>query len=231
MEQGQISGIANFLNYDNYKNLVDFIESSENLRFAYKIPFQDGSKEYFKDIQIQSFSKTQKNTNGIISETITFDCLSLWYEENTIIYTIEPQENEIRWDFRWDSRFSDYNSTSLQYINRGHIEAPIYVEIDGHVLNPKLELYVEGQLYQTVTVNVDIKEYEKFIYNTRENEFAIARRNLDGTIENLFSIDYINPQNDNVMRIPKNKSCEVKITAENPINNAKLTIYPRYKAI
>lgn len=231
MEQGQISGIVNFLSYDNYYSLVDFIESSENLKFAYKIPFQDGSKEYFKDIQIQSFSKTQKNINGIISETITFDCLSLWYEENTIIYTIEPQGNEIRWDFRWDSRFSDYNSRSLQYINRGHIEAPIYVEIDGHVLNPKLELYVEGQLYQTITVNVDIKEYEKFIYNTRENEFAVARQNLDGTIGDLFSMDYIDPQNDNVMRIPKNRSCEVKITADNAITNAKLTIYPRYKAI
>lgn len=230
-EQGQISGTANFLSYDNYKNLVDFIEASESLRFSYKIPFQNGQKEYFKDVQIQSITKTQKQTNGIISETITFDCLSLWYEENTIMYTVEPLTNEIRWDFRWDSSFSDYNARSLQYINQGHIEAPIYVEMNGHLVNPKIELYVEGQLYQTVEITAEIEQYEKLIYDTRENQFTIARQKTDGTIENLFSLDNIDFLNDNVIRIPKNKSCEINLTADNEVLNAQLTIYPRYKAV
>ena len=230
-EQGQISGTANFLSYDNYKNLVDFIEASESLRFSYKIPFQNSQKEYFKDVQIQSISKTQKQTNGIISETITFDCLSLWYEENTTTYTVEQLENEIRWDFEWDSRFSDYASRTLQYINQGHIEAPVYIEIDGNVVNPKIELYVDGELYQTVAVTTTIAQYEKLIYDTRENQFTIAKQNTDGTLQSLFSLDYINFENDNVIRIPKNKSCEIRLTADNEVLNAQLTIYPRYKAV
>lgn len=230
-EQGQISGTANFLSYDNYKNLVDFIEASESLRFSYKIPFQDGQKEYFKDVQIQSITKTQKQTNGIISETITFDCLSLWYEENTTTYTVEQLENEIRWDFEWDSRFSDYASRTLQYINQGHIEAPVYIEIDGNVVNPVIELYVDGELYQTVEVKTTIAQYEKLIYDTRENQFTIAKQNTDGTLQSLFSLDYINFENDNVIRIPKNKSCEIRLTADNEVLNAQLTIYPRYKAV
>ena len=126
IQQGQISGTLNFLNYDNYTSFVNFVESSESLRIGYKIPYSDGStREYFKDVQIQSLSKTQIQTNGILSETVTFDCLSLWYEENTVIYTIESQENEIRWDFEWDSRFTDYDTRNLQYINQGHVEAPI----------------------------------------------------------------------------------------------------------
>lgn len=230
-EQGQISGTANFLSYDNYKNLVDFIEASESLRFSYKIPFQNGTKEYFKDIQIQSITKTQKETNGILSETITFDCFSLWYEENTITYTVEQLENEIRWDFEWDSRFSDYGSRSLQYVNQGHIEAPIYIEIDGNVVNPVIELYVDGELYQTVKVTTTIAQYEKLIYDTRENQFTIAKQNTDGTLQSLFSLDYIDFENDNVIRIPKNKSCEIRLTADNEVLNAQLTIYPRYKAV
>lgn len=230
-EQGQISGTANFLSYDNYKNLVDFIEASESLRFSYKIPFQNGQKEYFKDVQIQSITKTQKQINGIISETITFDCLSLWYEENTITYTVEQLENEIRWDFEWDSRFSDYASRTLQYINQGHIEAPVYIEIDGNVVNPVIELYVDGELYQTVEVKTTIAQYEKLIYDTRENQFTIAKQNTDGTLQSLFSLDYINFENDNVIRIPKNKSCEIRLTADNEVLNAQLTIYPRYKAV
>ena len=230
-EQGQISGTANFLSYDNYKNLVDFIEASESLRFSYKIPFQSSQKEYFKDVQIQSITKTQKQTNGIISETVTFDCLSLWYEENTTTYTVEQLENEIRWDFEWDSRFSDYTSRSLQYINQGHIEAPVYIEIDGNVVNPVIELYVDGELYQTVAVTTTIAQYEKLIYDTRENQFTIAKQNTDGTLQSLFSLDYINFENDNVIRIPKNKSCEIRLTADNEVLNAQLTIYPRYKAV
>ena len=230
-EQGQIIGIANFINYDNYRNLVNFIESSEKLRFSYTIPFLNGEQQYFKDVQINNLTKTQLQTNGILSETITFDCLSLWYLENTITYTVEPLENEIRWDFKWDSSFSDYDSRNLQYINEGHVEAPIFVEISGQVVNPSIELLIDGELYQKVTIHVTIEEFENLIYDSRENQFAISKENTDGTLTSLFSLDCINPANDNVIRLPKNKSCEIRLTASNEVLNAKLTIYPRYKAI
>lgn len=232
MEQGQISGTANFSSYDNYRKLIDFIENSEQLRFAYKIPYTTGFKEYFKDVQIQSISKTQKQTDGIIKETVTFDCLSLWYEENTIEYTIEPMQDEMRWDFYWDSYFNDSNSTNIEYTNKGHVEAPIQLEIDGAVLNPKMQLFVEGILYQTVTINANILEYEKLIYNTRENQFEISKIKTDGTKEKLFKLDVIDFKNEDVvLRIPKNKSCEIRLSADNTISSAKLTILPQYKCV
>lgn len=229
--QGTIEGIVNFINYDNYKKLIDYIEGSEKLRLSYLIPFESGEKEYFKDIEIQSISKTQKATNTIISESIVFNCLSLWYEEKIINYSIEEIDNEIRWDFEWDSRFNEYDSRSLTFINEGHTEAPIEVEIKGHVLNPKIELYVEGQLYQTVTFNVDISQYEKLLYGTKENNFYINRRNADGTESSLFSLDVIDFANDNVIRLPQNKSCEIKISADNDVAEAKITILTYYKAV
>lgn len=211
--------------------MVDFIEASESLRFSYKIPFQNGQKEYFKDIQIQSLTKTQKQTDGIIKETITFDCLSLWYEENTFIHTIQPKVNEIRWDFKWDSKFIDYSTRSIQFINNGHVESPILVEIDGHVLNPKIELYVEGELYQELPFTVEIEEYEKLLYGTQEGNFYLNRQKTDGTLESLFNLDVLNPENNEVIRLPKNKSCELRLTADNEILNAKVTIFAYYKAI
>lgn len=233
IEQGQIEGIVNFLKYDNYKNLVDFIEMSESLKFSYKVPLENGYKEYFKDVQIASLSKTEIQPNAVISETIIFDCLSLWYEENTVIYTIEPLDNEIRWDFRWDSRFSDYNSRNLSFINNGHVEAPILVEMKGQLINPKIELYVEGQLYQTVEMTVEISQYEKLLYGTKENDFYINKQNPDGTLSSLFNLDVIDFANDNVIRLPKNKSCEIVLAADpqTPVENAKVTILVYYKAI
>lgn len=231
ISQGQIEGIANFINYDNYKKMIDFIEGSEELKILYKIPYETGIKEYYKDVEIQSISKTQKQTNAIISEAIVFNCLSLWYEENIVNYNIEDVENEIRWDFEWDSRFNEYDSRSLSFINEGHTEAPIEVEIKGHVLNPKIELFVEGQLYQTVTFTVDISQYEKLLYGTKENEFYIMKRNPDGTKTSLFNLDVIDFENDNVIRLPQNKSCEIKISAANDVSEAKITILTYYKAV
>ena len=232
MEQGQISGTVNFNSYDNYRKLIDFIENSEKLRFAYKIPYVTGFKEYFKDVQIQSISKTQKQIDRILKETIVFDCLSLWYEENTIEYAIEPMEDEMRWDFYWGSYFNDSNSTNIEYTNKGQVEAPIQVEIDGAAVNPKIQLFIEGVLYQTVSINTSILEYEKLIYDSRENQFEISRIKTDGSKEKLFKWGIIDFENENiVVRIPKNKSCEIRLSADNTITNAKLVILPQYKCV
>lgn len=232
MQQGQINGTCNFLYYDNYKLLVDFIESSESLKFGYKIPYKDGSsKEFFKDVNIQILEKVEKGRNGVLSSAIIFDCLTLWYEEKTTVYTIKPLENEIRWDYRWDSKFTDYDTRNLEYINTGHVEAPVYIEIDGQVVNPVIQLYVEGELYQTIEIKTTIEEYEKLLYDSREGIFSISKQNTDGTILDLFDLDYIDPQNDNVLRLPKNKNCKIILTAENEVLNAKITVYSQYKAV
>ena len=107
----------------------------------------------------------------------------------------------------------------------------IYVEMGGHLVNPQIELYVDGELSQAVKITVEIAEYEKLIYDTRENQFYIGKQNTDGTLTSLFSLDYIDFENDNVIRLPKGKSCEIKLTADNEVLNAQLTIYPRYKAV
>lgn len=230
IEQENLSGIIHFKSYDKCKEFIDFIEKSDKLRWIYIIPFQEREKMYYRDISIKEFQKTEKKC-GIISCPIIFYGLSLWYEENTTIYTIEPLTNEIRWDFEWDSSFTDYDTRSLQYINEGHIEAPVLIEISGHVVNPQIELYIEGQLYQTVTFTTEIAEYEKLLYGTKENDFYVKKQKTDGTTESLFSLDVINFENDNVIRLPKNKSCELRITADNEVLNAQVTILAYYKAV
>lgn len=231
IEQGQITGTVNFLNYDNYKKMIDFIEQSESLKFSYKIPLKSGEKEYFKDVQIQNITKTEIQPNSVISESITFDCLSLWYEEKSTVFTIDQIEDEIRWDFKWDSRFVGYDSRKLSIVNEGHIEAPILVEIDGSLLNPKIQLFIEGELYQTVSFTTTIEAYEKLLYGTKENDFYIYKQGTDGTLTNLFDLDVIDFYNDNVIRIPKNRSCEIVLSADNGVANAQITILVYYKAI
>lgn len=231
IQQGSITGTLNFLEYDNYKNLVDFIEKSDKLRFSYTIPYQSGEKTFYRDIQISSIDKSEIQPNGVISEGVTFDCLSLWYSSTVAYYTMQGGDNEMRWNFTWDARFSNYSVRSLTYINEGHVDAPIELEIDSNVQNPKLQLYVEGELWQEIPFTITIGNYEKLLYGTKEDDFYLLKEQADGTKVNIFNLGVVDLDNDNVLRIPKGKSCELRILADNDITKATITIYTYYKAI
>lgn len=121
------------MNYDNYEKFANFILIAENLKLEYKIPQKNKIAKYYRDIEIQSLEKTEIQTNGIISEPIEFSCLSLWYEENKFIYTVEEIDDELRWDFEWDSRFIDYENRSVIFENKGHVNAPFLLEMGGYI--------------------------------------------------------------------------------------------------
>ena len=59
LTQGQIGGELIFKKYDNYKKIVDFIESAIFLKLVYKIPFENGFTEFFKDIDISNIDKSE----------------------------------------------------------------------------------------------------------------------------------------------------------------------------
>ena len=232
IEQGQMPVTINFMNYDKYRKLIDFIEDSEKLKLVYKLPYRNKEKEYFRDVDINILTKTEIQTNKVMSESATIDFLSLWYEEKTLTYNLDNAEDDIiRWDFEWDSKFSDYDVSNINLINEGHVQAPILIEVDGRVVNPRFELWVEGVKYQTVPINATIEEYEKLIYGTKEADFYIRKQNTDGTLEDLFKDGVISIENDNVIRIPKRKSCELRLLADTEIQKAKITMFVYYIAV
>lgn len=232
IKQNIIEGELEFYNmtYDEYTNFIDFVLSSKSLKLIY-VPKISQRKEFYRDIDIVKIDKNEEDDYNVLISPITIYCKSLWYKQDVAIYTIKAQDDEIRWDFRWDSRFIDYDTRSLSYINKGHVEAPILIEMLGHLVNPKIELYIEGELYQTVSINSEIAEYEKLLYSTKENEFYIRKQNTDGTIEDLYDLDFIDFYNDNVIRLPLNKSCEIRLKADNEVLNAQVTILAYYKAV
>ena len=59
LTQGQVGGELIFKKYDNYKKFVDFIESAIFLKLVYKIPFENGFTEFFKDIDISNIDKSE----------------------------------------------------------------------------------------------------------------------------------------------------------------------------
>lgn len=231
IEQKNPSGTLNFINYDNYYKFINFIESSKSLKLYYKVPFENSSpREYYKDIDFALLEKTEIKPEGVISELVTFNSLSLWYEENETTYDITAQENEMRYDYRWDSRYTTYNKRSIVYDNKGHVEAPIKVEIDGYIENPSIQILVDNEVVSEITVPVIINDFEKFCYSSKTGDIYIKKQKADGTFENLFVNEYIDISNNNIFKLPIGAS-EIRLVSDEEITSAKLTVYPQYKAV
>ena len=233
LNQPNIDGNLEFKNYDNFRRYIDFIEASSQIKWKCIIPYISGKKTYFKDVSFKSIDKSDIFTEeDKLIVPVSFNCLSLWYEEKNIEYEIEPMQDEFRWNFYWNSYFNDRSYSNIEYVNEGHIEAPVQLEIDGAISNPKIEMLINGSVCQTISIKANILEYEKLFYNSKENQFEISKIKTDGTKEKLFKWGVINFENEDiVLRIPKNKSCEIRLSADNPIKKARLTIFPQYKCV
>lgn len=201
IEQGRISAQLVFKNYDNYSFLVNFIETSENLKLLYKIPYKKGNREFYRDVDIVSLTKTCMNEEEKLKETITINCKSLWYEKTEIIYDISPIGNEIRWDFFWDSIFMSYDNRNISFENKGHTAAPFTLEMEGHLISPSIFLFQNNQEIAGLKINTTFEEYEKFLYSSKDNDIYIYKQRTDGSLVNLFNELDIN--NNNFFRIPK----------------------------
>ena len=229
IEQSNPNGIAYFRSYDKIKEFVDFIESSLKLKWLYIVPFETGERTYYRDVILKKIEKTEKKGKWLACP-VEFASKSLWYEQNETIFKIETYEDEMRYDYRWNSRYIDYNIRAIQFNNKGHIEAPFQVEIDGFVQNPSISIFIDDEEFASIKIPITIKEYEKLLYSSKTGEIYIQKQNTDGTLENLWKQEYIDIQKQNIYKLPLGVS-EIRLTADDDIANAKLVIFPQYKAV
>lgn len=229
IEQSNPNGIAYFSSYDKIKEFVDFIESSLKLKWLYIVPFETGERTYYRDVILKKIEKTEKKGKWLACP-VEFASKSLWYEQNETIFKIETYEDEMRYNYRWNSRYIDYNIRAIQFNNKGHIEAPFQVEIDGFVQNPSISIFIDDEEFASIKIPITIKEYEKLLYSSKTGEIYIQKQNTDGTLENLWKQEYIDIQKQNIFKLPLGVS-EIRLTADDDIANAKLVIFPQYKAV
>lgn len=228
--QNVITGELEFYDntYEQYKNFIDFILQAKSLKLIYVHKGSNRNK-YYRDIDVAQVDKYQEDDFNVLPTNITLNCTSLWYEETNFIYRVEEIQDELRWDFEWDSRFTDYENRSVQYNNNGHTKAPFLLEMGGYILNPKVSLYDDKGLINEISLNITIEENEKLIYCTRDNECQIIKVLSDGTEINL--VDDLDLKNENnFFKLPIGYST-IKLSAENEILNSKLTIYKEYIAV
>lgn len=231
--QMNFNGNCNFLNYDNYSEFVNFVEKAEELSIAYVVPYKNKPQTtYYKDVNIQSISKTEINSSGVLSCPVTFEMLSLWYEKKEYRYNMASKNNEVRWAFPFSkSRFMNYNERKLTFENNGHTEAPFYLEIDGEINKPHIVIQNDSDntIFELL-IPIKISQYEKFIYSSIDGKIEISKQNVDGSKESLFKQQYIDINKNNIFKLPQGIS-KITLESENEIPSANILIMPFYRTV
>lgn len=231
IKQNQIAGDLEFYNmtYDEYCEFVDFILRATSLKLIY-VPKKTLRTEYYRDIDLFKIDKSEEDEYNILSCPIIMNCKSLWYEEKNTKYEITAQDDEIRWDFRWDSRFLSNNSNVIDFNNKGHAPARVVIEIEGYIVNPTFIVEQNGKtLYELpITTTVDIGE--KLIFSSLENDFYIKKVNMVTDEEtDLYTLDNIDFNKDYILTLPIGES-SLTIETDDILNQATVNIYSYYKA-
>ncbi len=229
--QKPIEGTLEFdeKSYNEYHKFVNFVNRSKKLKLIY-VPKLTNRIEFYRDIDFIRIDKSEEDDFGILSCPISMKPKTLWYKKEDVKIEITSIPNEVRWDFKWDSIFIDYNNKNIIYENMGHTESAIQVAMNGYIKNPTITVYQDEEKIYELKIEIEIQEYEKYLFSSKDGELYIKKQNTDGTYENLFKNPYINIKNTNIFKLPLGVS-KLQIHADNDINNARISILEFYKSV
>lgn len=212
--------------YKTFQNFIKFIESSKKIFLLNGIKIENKMKYYYRELKVSKIEKIYESLD-LIKCSLSLDFLSLWYEEKNKIITIENLENEIIWDFDWDSVFISEN-TNIIFENNGHVEAPFLLELSGTLINPVISILQNEKKINELNLSLNLEVEEKLLLSTRDTDIYIYKQLSNGNLENIFNNLDLNKTN--FFKFPIGTSI-MRINADTEITNGKLTIYTEYKTI
>ena len=172
------------------------------------IPFIKGSMKFFNE-----YTNVELNNELIVADIYDLGEENLKY--GMYLFT----------DIFWDKIKENRNEKKAIYLDE--IWRLIGVTSNKNVASFIYKIFKTIRKYSgsSVAITQDISD----IFSL-ENEIYILKQNTDGTISNLFDLDYIDIQKQNIFRLKRGIS-EIRLQAENDIVNARVIIYPRYKVV
>jgi len=224
--------VLNFASYDNYNKFVNFVMESESLKLKYVVPFKNHKKTYYRECRIKILTKSEKNKTKLLSENIVLDFVGLWYLDNTNIFDMAHDEDEMRWDFIWDSRTIDYGAKVIHYTNKGHTPAMFKIELNDSLI--ELTITIKNSKEEDILTldfsELDINTGDKFMYSNLDNDLYIQLIKADEEIINLFNEENIDITK-NIFPKLERDTYEISINVKNEVTSGYVSIYEFYYGV
>ena len=194
LQQPEPSGTIIFprKQYVTFQKFVEFLNAAKSLVLIYQPSGVD--TEYFAEIDLVNIDKGGYNRRQQFEAPVRFACKSLFYTEEKFEYHIERAEKEVRFPFRWETRFNDKGVINFGFNNNGHVESPFTMSCVGYCINPSITVMQDGEVVRRITFNLTLEYGQKLVFSTFDDNLMIEvdgvnRRDcLDFTKDNFFKI-------------------------------------------
>ncbi len=214
--------------YDGYRELADFIIRSSNIKLVYAPRFESTFGEYLADVEVESFTKTEVK-GGRLECDIALTLKGAWYKRDSLRVAAGTAGSSLQYERMYDYSYSDETMDAIDVINDGHFDAPILLEAEGELVNPKLSLYVDGLLQAELVVTTVIELGETLVFCSKDDQLTLVRKHADGSEQSL--MDCISIENDNFFKLPKGLT-KLILSADNEIaSRIFVTVFMAYKVV
>lgn len=214
--------------YDGYRALINFIAVSGNIKLVYAPRYETTSSEFLADVEVESVSKGEVK-GGRMECDVAITLKGAWYKRESLRVVAEKTGTELRYDRMYEYVYSDVSTDAIEINNDGHFDAPILLEAEGELVNPRLLLYVNGSLRSQLVLTTVIEEGQTLVFCTKDDELTLINRLADGSEQNL--IGSVTVENDNFFKLPRGLST-LSLSADNEITSKSvITVFTAYKAV
>lgn len=227
-KQKEISGTIVFGTAEPYvvcNRFLAFVNAAAMLKLSYKT----GAGEYYRDVDLIEFGKTEITEARVLECEITLRCLGLFYSNQIDRFVVSRSEGELRWDYRWPARFNDYGVRMVSISNPGHVPATFEMELYGYCENPVVTVSQNGRELHRVEFPTILQPGERILYSSVDGNLYCMRMGEDGTQNNF--ADSLDINNSNFFKLPVGDS-QIEFTSDTGASNRTiLTIYRFYRAV
>lgn len=207
--------------YSVFQDFVNFLNSAKELILVYQPSGLD--TEYFAEIDLVKIDKGGYNRSQFVVP-IKFVCKSLFYTEEKFEYRIERAPREMRWDFRWETRFNDLNYVYFYFDNDGHVDAPYQLSFTGYCKNPSMQVIMDNQIIYELKFDLTLEKGDTLVLSTFDDDLYLEVNGVDRR-------ECVDFTKDTFFKIPHGNS-EIYFRAESgKMNNITMTFEKYYKGV
>lgn len=211
--------------YTAYGAFISFINMTQTLRLVYKI----NSGEYYRDVDLVDLEKSELKATKILECDVVFRCKGLFYSDHIDRFVITREKGELRLDYRWPARFSDYANRSVIINNNGHVPAAFEVSLHGYCENPVISIVYGGKEIHRVRFPTILQQNEQILYSSVDGKLYCLRVDASGNEENF--ADSLDINNSNFFKLPVGDS-EIRFSSDTgATNRTVLTVYKFYRTV
>lgn len=211
--------------YNTEADFLRFVRASKRLAIVYTTT----AGTWMKDVDLTAYEKGEISEGGVLKCKVTLTPRSLWYSRNRQSYSINVNApaDAMTFDFSWPATFQAIVDGTIELTNDGSVPAPITVTWHGPIVNPVLQLIVDGEETARCKITGEATSGQTINYSSRDGDLYIYK-DAAGVQTNL--INSLDINNNNFFKIPVGNS-ELRFSADAQITEPiAISVYKLYRA-